>query len=394
MPRNRHDSKLLSRALSDNELVLRYQPKVDMRNGQAIGADALICWPHPERGLLMPAEFLHLARGTELEAALDGWAIAGALAQMESWANEGILLPVGVNISARYLERPDFAPRLSDLLQHYPAVSGGDLELEILESGTGGNIAGIAGAIGACRALGVRFSLAGFRRQHASLHDFSSLPADMLKIGRSVVGDMFDTPENLFIVEAIVGLGKTLKRQIVAEGVDSIEHGALLIHMGCHLGRGDAIARPMPAGQVPLWLQQWQGYASWKMIASLPVAREDVALVVAEDSFRHWFNRVGAYLDASAHSPDNERHRVGRQKLNLGQERYGTLHRFLSTHPTLTLHERFQESAEQMIALIAAGKTDEARARLPELLRLSDTLLPQIRQVLAQRWWMNTDFTR
>jgi len=174
--------KRLQHALEQNEFVLYYQPKVDMVSGEVVGAEALIRWQHPERGLLAPGEFLGLLEGTELEIAVGEWVIATTLEQIAAWNRAGLRLMVSANVSPAHLQHKDFVSHLEGSLARQPDVARGQFELEIVESAAIGDMVGAIRTLDACLALGVCFSLDDFGTGYSSLTYLRKLPIGTLKI--------------------------------------------------------------------------------------------------------------------------------------------------------------------------------------------------------------------
>ena len=249
--------------MSAHEFVLYYQPKVNMRTGQVIGAEALIRWQHPQRGLLAPALFLPVIEDHPLAVALGEWVIATALTQIEAWRTLGLDLPVSVNIGTRQLQQPDFVARLRATLETHPQVHPSCLELEILETTALEDIAQISRLIESCAEFGVSFALDDFGTGYSSLTYLKRLRVKMLKIDQSFVRDMLDDPDDLAILQGVIGLAAAFKRQVIAEGVETVEHGSLLLQLGCDLAQGYGIARPMPASEMPAWAAAWQPEPEW-----------------------------------------------------------------------------------------------------------------------------------
>jgi diguanylate cyclase (GGDEF)-like protein/PAS domain S-box-containing protein len=250
-------------ALDRSEFVLYYQPKVNMKTGEVIGAEALIRWQHPERGLLPPGVFLPIIEDHPISVELGEWVIATALAQMSEWRAEGLNLPVSVNVGARQLQQGNFMDRLAALLAVHPDLQPNALELEILETSALGDTAQIYDLIRACQAMGVCFALDDFGTGYSSLTYLKRLPAEMLKIDQSFVRDMLGDPDDLAIVKGVIGLALAFKRQVIAEGVETHAHGEMLLSQGCDLAQGYGIARPMPAAAMPDWVRNWQANAVW-----------------------------------------------------------------------------------------------------------------------------------
>jgi EAL domain-containing protein (putative c-di-GMP-specific phosphodiesterase class I) len=251
-------------AMKTDELLLLYQPKVNMRLGTVTGMEALVRWRHPERGLLPPAAFLPVLQDDPLETVLGELVIVQALAQMSRWLSAGMRLPVSVNIAASHLQIPDFAVRLGALLQRYPEVDPGDLELEILETSALHNLSAVAAVMRGCHALGVHFAVDDFGTGYSSLIYLRHLPAETLKIDQCFVRDMLVDDDDLAIVQSVIALARVFQRDVIAEGVESMEIGERLLDLGCEVAQGYAIARPMAAQEIPAWLATWQPFPSWK----------------------------------------------------------------------------------------------------------------------------------
>ena len=244
-------------ALSAGEFRLHYQPKVDMRLGRPVGLEGLIRWQHPERGLLPPSEFLDVVDDGELSIPLGDWVI-------EVWQARGVAMPVSVNISGRQLQADKFITNLRAALQRHPGIEPGMLEVEILETAALSDLAKVAAVIEDCQRLGISFAIDDFGTGFSSLSYLRRLPANTLKIDQSFVRDILDDPDDTAIVDGVIGLGNAFRRRLVAEGVESVEHGLLLMRLGCDLAQGYAISRPMPPEQVIDWWQTWVAPAIWQ----------------------------------------------------------------------------------------------------------------------------------
>ncbi len=256
--RSQHDSlERVRLALYRSELELHYQPKVNMRTGELVGCEALIRWRHPRRGLLMPAAFLPVIENQLLAVDVGNWVLAEAMDQILAWRKLGLVVPVSVNIDAIHLQQPDFVQHLSELLQQRPGIQPGDLELEILETTALGDVEQVSGIIRDCDAQGVGFALDDFGTGYSSLTYLKRLPAQLLKIDRSFVRDMLVDPDDLAILNGVIQLAAAFKREVIAEGVETEQHCRELLRLGCELGQGYAIARPMPAAELPQWLSEW-----------------------------------------------------------------------------------------------------------------------------------------
>lgn len=244
--------------LADQEFVLYYQPQVNLRTGEVVGAEALIRWQHPERGLLAPGLFLPDIEGHAISVELGEWVVETALQQLEAWADIGLSLSASVNISAHHLQQPDFVKRLKARMDAHPMVPRGHLELEVLETTALDELDSVAELMRACASMGIGFALDDFGTGYSSLTYLKRLPAQVLKIDQSFVRDMLDDPEDRAIVEGVLGLARAFGRRAVAEGAESAAHCQLLLQIGCDLAQGYGIARPMPASQIPAWVAGWR----------------------------------------------------------------------------------------------------------------------------------------
>jgi diguanylate cyclase (GGDEF)-like protein/PAS domain S-box-containing protein len=261
----------IRQGMAANEFVLYYQPKVNMHTGQIVGAEALIRWKHPARGLLLPATFLPVIEDHPLAVDIGEWVIDSALAQMESWQSVGFEIPVSVNLGALQLQQDSFVDHLRALLAAHPRIKPFSLELEVLETSAFQDTATVSAVFDACRKIGVLFALDDFGTGYSSLAYLKHLPANVLKIDQSFVREIVNDPRNLAILEALLGLAIAFHLEVIAEGVETVEHGVLLLQLGCELGQGYGIAHPMQASDLPGWSAAWRPDQRWANV--LPAAR-------------------------------------------------------------------------------------------------------------------------
>ena len=205
-----------------------------------------------------------MLEGETISLELGEWVIDAALTQISKWRTLGINLPISVNVSAYQLQQRNFTSHLAELLAAHPDVAPGFLELEILESSALSDISQVSATLNACHMLGVRFALDDFGTGYSSLTYLRRLPAYLIKIDQSFVRDMLEDAEDLAIVEGVIALVKSFKREVIAEGVETIEHGTALLQLGCELAQGYSIAKPMPAREIPAWVLGWKPDPSWK----------------------------------------------------------------------------------------------------------------------------------
>jgi diguanylate cyclase (GGDEF)-like protein/PAS domain S-box-containing protein len=251
-------------ALERREFVLFYQPKVNMRTGEVVGAEALIRWLHPEKGLLTPDHFLPVIENHSLAMISIGeWVTETALTQMELWQADGLDMPVSVNIDALHLQQSNFIERQRFILAAHPLIPSFQLEMEILETSELDDVVQTAKVINACKKLGVLFALDDFGTGYSSLTYLRRLDVRLIKIDQSFVRDMLDDPDDLAIITGVISLAAALQRDVIAEGVETVAHGSRLLELGCDLAQGYGIAKPMAPDTLPNWCENWQPDPSW-----------------------------------------------------------------------------------------------------------------------------------
>jgi diguanylate cyclase (GGDEF)-like protein len=236
----------LQDAIENDELQLMFQPIVDAVTGAAVGAEALVRWPHPRLGLLSPASFLPLAEETQLIVALDAWVMrAACLVAAEQRSVTGLPLRVAVNLSGRTLAAPDLLSRVRDAVQaaDLPADC---LELEVVESRALLDVAAVQGRLQALRRLGVRVALDDFGTGYSTLAWLQSLPIDQVKVDRSFTSRVDTEDGTLGLVRGVVALARELGLEVVAEGVETDGQLAALRDAGVQLVQGYLLGRPSP----------------------------------------------------------------------------------------------------------------------------------------------------
>ncbi|MFZ4535560.1 EAL domain-containing protein [Propionivibrio sp.] len=380
--RGHHESlEHIRRAIAAREFVLHYQPKVNMRTGMVIGAEALIRWQHPEKGLLPPSVFLPVIEDHPLAIEIGEWVIDTALTQMVLWRSAGLHIKVSVNVSARQMLQANFVERLSAQLAAHPDIRTGDLELEVLETSALEDLAGASRVIEACREIGVMCALDDFGTGYSSLTYLKRLPVTQLKIDQSFVRDMLDDPDDLAILEGVLGLARAFHRQVIAEGVETLEHGEMLLQLGCDLAQGNGIARPMPAASLPGWALAWRPDPSW---ARLPaVSRDDLPLLFASVEHRAWVLAFEAFLngECKAPPPNRQKSRLDQWLDGEGQARHGQrpAYQFIKQ-----LHLEVHVLAAKLCDHRAKGRNPQALARLGDLHGLRDALIGQLKVLVRE----------
>ncbi|TXH54557.1 MAG: EAL domain-containing protein, partial [Burkholderiaceae bacterium] len=235
--------------------------------------------------------------------------------------------------------------------------------------------------IDACHELGISIALDDFGTGYSSLSYFKHLRVDVLKIDQSFVRDMLDDPDDLAILEGVLGLAKAFHRQAIAEGVETVEHGEMLLKLGCELAQGYGIARPMPASDLPAWVARWRPDVRWSSTA--PMAPDDLPVLYAGVEHRAWVLALSEYLAGRRDAPptmDHRQCRFGDWLLREGQGGRGGQPRFRDVEQ---VHREVHALAAEMISLQAAGHGEEALSRVPELHVLRDLLLQRLDMLIG-----------
>jgi len=238
----------LRRALERREFHLHYQPVVSLESGRITGAEALLRWQHPERGLVQPLEFIPLAEETGLIVDIGAWVIREACRQMKEWQEKlgDPQLEIGVNLSSRQFQAPGLVALVADVLQH-SGLSPRSLRLEVTESLLMDNHPNVAQTMTELRAMGVRIDLDDFGTGYSSLSYLHQFPIDSLKIDRSFIQRIGSTDDALEIVNTILSLASSLDMEVVAEGVETQQQLDLLRKMHCSYAQGYHLSRPVEA---------------------------------------------------------------------------------------------------------------------------------------------------
>ncbi|MFZ6777255.1 EAL domain-containing protein [Undibacterium sp. Ji83W] len=262
--RTHHNQRArIRQALQQGEMRLYFQPKVNMRLGRIVGMEALLRWQHPEQGIVGPLNFLPLIEHTDLIIDVGDFVLQQAMEQLRIWTHLHVDWVISVNIAARHFQCKDFVERLRTVLAAYPDVAPQRLEIEILESAAIKDIQYVREVMLACQQIGVSFALDDFGTGYSSLSYLKRLPADTLKIDQSFVRDMLEDKDDLAVISAVIGLARAFNRGVIAEGVETAEHGVALMRLGCELAQGYGVARPMPGGQVEAWADSYVAPLIW-----------------------------------------------------------------------------------------------------------------------------------
>jgi EAL domain-containing protein (putative c-di-GMP-specific phosphodiesterase class I) len=311
-----------------------------------------------------------------LSVEVGDWVIDSALTQMERWQSDGLNIPVSVNVSAQQLQQENFVEHLQALLAAHPAIKPSSLELEVLETSALQDLIQISQVINGCREIGVLFALDDFGTGYSSLTYLKRLPVSVLKIDQSFVREILEDAESLSILEGVLGLATAFRRQVIAEGVESVEHGLLLLQLGCELAQGYGIARPMPAEKFPGWLAEWLPDPRWERAPA--VNQEGRPVLYAGVEHRAWIAAIDAFLKGERHSaPVLDSHQCRFCGWLDGEEGAGR-----GWLPELQAIEAIHRQTHELAAALLKRKAQqwdaEGVAGLGELHVLQTTLLGQL----------------
>ncbi len=249
----------LRQAIANDEFAVHYQPKVDVRSRRVLGAEALVRWQHPRRGLLPPAEFLPLAEQAELIVPLSLAVLGQAIGQGVEWRRMGLDLAVAVNIPAQALNDLTLPEQIFALLDG-EGLPGSSLVLEVTETGAMKDVVCAMDILSRLRLRGIELSIDDFGTGYSSLAKLQKMPFGELKIDRSFVSDVHINDDSRVIVETSIDLAHNLGMKAVAEGVETQEVWDHLQAWGCDIVQGYFVSRPLPQTEFSVWYHEWQSH--------------------------------------------------------------------------------------------------------------------------------------
>jgi EAL domain-containing protein (putative c-di-GMP-specific phosphodiesterase class I) len=243
----------LRRAMQNGEFTLYYQPQIELVSNRVVGAETLIRWRHPEKGLLSPVSFIALAEETRLILEIGAWTLNTACMQSRAWQNAGLEpIQVAVNVSAHQFRQTGFAAIVAKALAQ-SGLPASMLELEVTESVL---LNDVNKTLALLRDMGICLSIDDFGTGYSSLSYLKDLPIDKIKIDQSFIRNIMEIPDNQAITRAIINLAKTLDLKVLAEGVDSMQACEFLRKLGCDQLQGYYFGKPMPPEQFALLLKK------------------------------------------------------------------------------------------------------------------------------------------
>ena len=371
----------LSVAIEQDELLLFYQPKVNMRTGKVIGVEALLRWQHPMKGLLGPVGFLPHIEHHDLIIQIGEWVICQALQQIRYWLKNNLHIPVSVNIAALQILKKNFIFSLEEIFKDFTDVPLELLEIEILESAALEDTEHVSNVIKQLKQKKIHFALDDFGTGYASLSYLRDIPADILKIDKSFIFKLLEDRKDLVLVEGIIGLAHAFDRTVIAEGVETTEQGVLLMRLGCDLGQGFGIAKPMPSEQILSWVENFKPDSKWSVWADTRWEMSDFPLLVAQFDHINWVKNILIYMDSSKNKLNknilinHHECRFGHWYYGHGMQRYKHIDHFYDIEP---LHILIHQYGHSIIELCDEGNMDKARVLAQELLKVKEKILENL----------------
>jgi diguanylate cyclase (GGDEF)-like protein/PAS domain S-box-containing protein len=282
-------------SLKNDDFVLYYQPKADMRTNKIIGFETLLRWQHPTKGLVFPDEFLPQINSQKtLMLELGRWVVSTAFEQFAKWKADGYDFELSINISAHEFKETKTFNLLQSLLEKYPNIKAQDIEFEILETHAFDDISQANKMINTFQKLGFKIALDDFGTGYSTLSYLKDLSVNTLKIDRSFVMDMLHDRGSLSILEATLGLADAFGCDVIAEGVESVEHGNILIQLGCYKAQGYVLSKPMPVYELEAWLASYRGHSQW--VDNAKKIAHDNSSLYAIVEHRQWIRQLQQYL--------------------------------------------------------------------------------------------------
>ncbi len=379
----------LETALNKNEFILHYQPKVNMRTAKVIGVEASIFWKRSGCGqLITPDKFLPTIKNHSFSIAIDEWILHSVLIQIEDWLREDFIMPISVNISIFYLQQANFVQRLSSILSQHPNVDPHYLELEVTETNATEDLEHIYRVIKECRELGVNFALDHFGTGYSSISYLRRLPISLLKIDLSFTHYMLESSDALLILEGAISLAHAFHLNIIAEGVNSIESGTMLLRLGCDLGQGNSIATPMEAKALPKWVNNWKIDPAW---VDIPIAsHDDFLLILATVENKGWCRSIENYITGMSETNPIQ----GKTQLQLGIWLNGVGLKKYGNHPLFSkisyIYRQFNIVAKKLCDDKDHGNNNDGHPNLNLLYSINEELSEQVNTLLLEVGWSDT----
>ncbi|MBV5309883.1 CHASE domain-containing protein [Chromatium okenii] len=373
--------KRIRQALGRGELALRYQPQVNMRTGVIVGVAAQLGWEHPENGWMPASTFMPLLDNQFLAIEINTWVIDTLLAQLEIWQRQHFTVQIKINFGINTRQQQQLIPYLKTQLSAHPHLAPDLLRLEITEAQALANLTHTATLIDACRALGVGCTLDDFGAGYAALTYLKRLAVPLLNINLVHIPSVLDEPEDLAILNSMIGLAAAFHREVIINGVESQEQGNLLLQLGCTLAQGNSIAPPMNAEALVLWAQHWHSPLVW--LHRQPLNRDALPLLFAYVGHRAWMRAVDESLQQHievAVMMDVQECHFGRWLESEGATYYGHLPSFQTI---VTIHRQLHTLALELLQC-SQHRQEVSMPQRDQLHQLQLQLLTHIQELLEK----------
>ncbi|STX50402.1 sensory box protein (GGDEF domain/EAL domain) [Legionella busanensis] len=363
--------KSIHQAIQANQLELYYQPKVNLKTGKVIGLEALLRWNHPKRGLLTASEFLFQIDYHPISLELGHWVIHQALRQAEILTAQHLEIPISINISSYQLQDKDFVKKIDEALASYPTVPSKLLMLEILETEALADLQLVSRIIRDCRERDILFSLDDFGTGYSSLTYLKELDIAEVKLDQSFIRNILKKPKDLAILKSTIDLCRIMGHELVAEGVETVLHGKLLMHLGCNHVQGFAISKALSSNALIPWLKNWSLGAEWRY-DELTNELIDKFIYIAVEHYMQ-FQKIGQYLKNEQVSlPDLNLKNCLLDKMlhkyasKLASEAFDKLN---------TYHKKQHLLAKKIIQLAKSNNHEEAYKQLEQFEKIRNLML-------------------
>ncbi|WP_404419367.1 EAL domain-containing protein [Marinospirillum sp.] len=365
--------------LDNREFELHYQPVIDLSSGHPIALEALLRWQHPERGLLLPEDYLGTLEQGDLILELGEWAINQAVLQVNRWYAQGIRLPIAINLAGYQLQQATFPERLYALCKDR-LPERGCLRLEIKELTALEKLSAIEALQASCQLLGIHLVLDDFGAGYTSMPYLKRLDPSELKINPGFIAGMQLDTGDLAVVEASLGLASAFRCQLTAKGVKTSAECRLLTRLGCGAAQGDYFSPPLLPEAIPACLEKWPLDCGCTQEFSL-YRREDLPLLSAGVEHRGWISQLERWVkgeDIQIPALDSSKCRFGLW----WQQQRGHLTRQPLFIQVERVHQQAHQQAEKLIAKKMAGQQPEAQQALQKLQQCSAELMYLLEQLL------------
>lgn len=376
----------IATAIDEDQLELFFQPKIRLSTGKIFGFEALIRWRHPERGLLTPDKFINVIYDTDLEVKLGNWVIQRALETLSQWQSYGWQYQLSINLSAGHLCFRSFFVDLEQFAHKYAALDLSRLQIEILESNRLSDLTLIRQVISKLSShYGISTALDDFGTGYSSLTHIRNLPVSLVKIDQLFVRQMLINPEDCKIVEGVIALAQSFNVTVLAEGVESIKHGEILLAMGCDLAQGYAIAKPMPMDLINLFLNAFRGIAEWTSMRGIRAQGRNSQLSLFYHYTCFWLEQLDLAInhdETQGQLPPILNPHVCHCGIWLARARQQELFDNSTLATLAGWHEELHRHAQSLSELQQQGKVTESRQLYLSLQANFNDILEQIQSII------------